>query len=321
MFHVIHLRQDGGAEIGGRELLEAPRGEGDLLWVDIEGREKDAEGFLKEQGVHSLAIEDTFTLDHQPKIESYEKFLFVILRATHLKAGEARIQTVKLAVFLGHGLLITYHRVSLPGVTALRQRLEEEWLPPRLNSTRLFYYLADDLIDRYFPVIDGMADQIEILEEQIFAHPTPQQLEQILEMRRRLSTMRRVMLPHRTVFGHLAAAEIDPRIEAQDALYFRDIHDNVFRLVDALDQQRDLLASTKDTYLSAVGQRTNDVMKVLTLFSALLLPLSVITGLYGMNFPWMPGTDSPYGFWAVLAVMVGLGTGLILWFRHKGWFQ
>ena len=128
------------------------------------------------------------------------------------------------------------------------------------------------------------------------------------------------MLPHRQVFNHLATSGASlPYLDTQSALYFRDIYDNVFRLADAIDQQREALGNAKDTYLSVVSQRTNDIMKVLTLFSAILLPLTFIAGVYGMNFENMPELHSRYGYFAVLGIMVSVGVGLVAWFRHKRW--
>jgi magnesium transporter len=129
------------------------------------------------------------------------------------------------------------------------------------------------------------------------------------------------MLPHRQVFSHLANSGSGqvPQIDAQAALYFRDIYDNVFRLADAIDLQRDALANSKDTYLSVVSQRTNDIMKVLTLFSAILLPLTFIAGVYGMNFDNMPELHSRYGYFATLTTMIVVAVGLLTWFRRKRW--
>ena len=140
----------------------------------------------------------------------------------------------------------------------------------------------------------------------------------MLAIRRQLATLRRTMLPHRQVFQHLANSRGNG-IDDTAALNFRDTLDNVLRLTDAIDQQRDLLTNVKDTYLSVVAQRTNDVMRVLTVFSAIVLPLSLIAGIYGMNFQHMPELAKPWGYPFVLGSMVALAAGMLLWFRRKGW--
>jgi magnesium transporter len=144
------------------------------------------------------------------------------------------------------------------------------------------------------------------------------QLEKILDLRRRLGVLRRIMLPHRAVFSHLGNSR-DDLFDATASLNFRDTLDNVLRLTDAVDQQRDQLANVKDTYLSVVSQRTNEIMKVLTLFSAIMLPLTFIAGVYGMNFEHMPELATKYGYFAVLGLMAVVAAALFYFFRRKRW--
>lgn len=322
MFRVISIGPDGFPRHGSLEVLTEPPAEGTLVWIDIGVNNPEAERFLEVQGFHPLAIEDTFTLHHQPKVDDYGNYLFVIVRGIDFNTDDSSLDTLKLAAFLSPGRLVTCHRKPLRSVEAIHKRLCEGGFVPggSRNPGHLLYQLCDEMIDRYFPIVDEIDDGLEILEEEIFKKPKPEQLATILELRRRLSTLRRVMLPHRQVFNHLATPGASDYIDSQDALYFRDVMENVYRLGDAIDQQRDIVTSTKDTYLSAVGQRTNDIMKVLTLVSVILLPMSVLTGLYGMNFDIIPGAHNPAGFWAVLGGMVAVGGALIGLFHRKGWF-
>jgi|CXWL01.1.fsa_nt_gi magnesium transporter len=322
MFRVVTIGPDGFPRQGGTKLLSEPASDGTLVWIDIERHSPEAERFLEEQGFHPLAIEDTFTSQHQPKVEDYGTYLFVIVRGIDFDSKEAGLETVKLAAFIAGGRLVTCHRKPLRSVDAVHHRLCEGGFVPggSRNPGHLFYQLCDEMIDRYFPIVDEIDDGLEKLEEEIFERPKPHQLVGLLELRRRLSTLRRVMLPHRQVFNHLATPGASDYIAAQDALYYRDVMENVYRLGDAIDQQRDLVVSTKDTYLSAVGQRTNDIMKLLTLVSVILLPMSVLTGLYGMNFEVIPGAHEPSGFWWIVLGMTAIATGLVWFFRKKRWF-
>jgi magnesium transporter len=307
----------GEARCGGEELLREAPPAGAWRWIDVEGSGPEVERLLLDFGFHPLAVEDTITLQHQPKVESYPDFLFAIVRGIDFNKKGTRLGTVKLAAFLGAGRLVTCHRAPMRSVAAVRQRIADSGLAPRGGPAHLLYLLYDQVIDYYQPVLDELAQAVEKLETQIFAAAAQHHLERLLELRRRLATLRRVMLPHRQVFHHLASGQ-SPLIGDQ-ALFFRDINDNVYQLTDAIDQQRDQLGGAKDTYLSVVSQRTNDVMKVLTLFSATLLPLTFIAGVYGMNFEHMPELASRYGYFAVLAVMAGVAVALVAWFRHKGW--
>jgi magnesium transporter len=323
---VMLFSPDGAVRSGGRELIAAagagaPEGaaEGGFAWVDLEGQAADTERLLLEMGFHPLAVEDTLTLEHQPKIEEYPGCLFVIVRGLDFNRAGTRLTTLKLAAFLDGRRLVTYHRAPMRSVAGVRQRLADGQRAPQGGPVHLFYSICDQVIDHYFPVLDKVAEEVEKTEEEIFQGPTQSHLQRLLELRRRLATLRRVMLPHRQVFNHLANAKT-PYVDDATALYFRDIYDNVLRLADAIDQQRDLLASTKDTYLSVLGQRTNEVMKVLTLFAAILLPLSLIAGIYGMNFEHMPELHTRWGYFGALGLMAAVAAALAWWFRRRGWF-
>jgi magnesium transporter len=311
---------DGSVVCGGPELLAAPAPDGSWLWVDIEGLDADTESVLLAQGYHPLAIEDTLTLAHQPKVEEYDGYLFTIVRGVDFNKQDEDLGTLKLASFLDGRRLFTVRRAPMRSVAGVRQKIAASGKAPQGGPCHLLYLIFDQLIDFYFPIVDETAEEIEALEEQIFDLPRPEHLQRVLGLRRRLATLRRVMLPHRQVFSHLASSsQHTPYLDAQSALFFRDIYDNVFRLADAIDLQREGLANTKDTYLSVVSQRTNDIMKVLTLFSALLLPLTFIAGVYGMNFENMPELHSRYGYFATLGTMMVVAVALLTWFRHKRW--
>lgn len=315
MLRVLLFQADGQLVRGGEELLSEPVPEGGAVWIDFEGRAKDAERRLLEMGFHPLAVEDVFTLQHLPKLEVYGDHLFVLVRGVDF--SRSRLETLKLAAFLSARRLVTCHRAPLRSITSVRRQLEEEGRG-RPDMIHLFYLLCDELLGHYFPVVDTIAAEIEELEEEIFDDPRQEQLERLRDLSRQLSLLRRVMLPHRQVFQRLASRQL-ALIGEHQALYFRDLYDDVFRMADAAEQQRDQLASAKDTYLSMVAQGTNEVMKVLTLFSAVLLPLTFIVGVYGMNFRYMPEIEWRYGYFVVLGAMACLVAGMLWWFRRKRW--
>lgn len=318
MIQILLFHPDGQIESGGPELIEAPPPEGALVWIDVQGQTRDNQALIEGMGFHPLAVEDTFTLEHQPKVEEYDDCLFIIVRGINFSEKSDRLETLKLAAFLSARRLVTFHRAPMRSVNAVRTRLLETGRSPRGGLDHLLYLIYDEMIGHYFPVVDEIGSQIETLEEEIFEEPREEHLEAILRLRRRLSTVRRVMLPHRQIFNHLSTGDVD-FVSPQNALYFRDVYDEVFRLADAVDQQREQISSVRDTYLSVISQRTNEVMKVLTILSAVLLPLSLIAGIYGMNFAHMPELHSRWGYPAVLAFMALLAGGLVALFRRKGW--
>ncbi len=293
---------DGGVTCGGRELLDRPVPEGGALWVDVEGYRPEHEQLLASWGFHPLALEDTFTLQHQPKVEEYADHLFVIVRGLDFNprhSKEETLGTLKLAAFLSAGRLVTVHRAPLKSVETVRRRVEESGRALPGGAPQLLWSICDEMMDLYFPIVDDIGAEIETLEASVVDSPEQSHLERVLALRRKLSTLRRSMLPHRQVFNHLANSR-SGYFDDTAALNFRDTLDNVLRLADAIDQQRDLLVNVKDTYLSVLSQRTNETMRVLTVFSAIVLPLSLVAGIYGMNFDNMPELHSRWGYFAVL---------------------
>ena len=320
MMQIVVFAADGSVVCGGEELLAQAVDPSRAAWIDVEGEREAAERLLGDLKFHPLAIEDTFTLLHQPRVEEYDDDLFVIVRGIDFNDADplAHLETLKLAVFLRSNLLITVHRAPLRSVSTVRQRLEESRKALPGGVAQILWSICDEIVDLYFPVLDGIGLEIENLEAEVLDSTGREQLEKILELRRKLGVLRRIMLPHRAVFNHLSNSR-DKLFDATASLNFRDTLDNVLRLIDAIDQQRDQLANVKDTYLSVVSQRTNEIMKVLTLFSAIMLPLTFIAGVYGMNFEHMPELHSRSGYFIVLGVMVVVAVGMVVLFRRKKW--
>ena len=320
MIRTVVFETDGRVLYGGEELLDRAKDPSIAGWIDIEGDRSIAEKLLQDLEFHPLAIEDTFTLLHQPRVEEYDNDLFVIVRGIDFNDEDpaAHLDTLKLAAFLRRNLLITVHRAPLRSVNIVRKRMEESRKALSGGVVQLLWGICDEMMDLYFPIVDGIGAEVEKLEAKVLEDTGREQLERILDLRRRLGVLRRIMLPHRAVFSHLGNSR-DDLFDATASLNFRDTLDNVMRLTDAVDQQRDQLANVKDTYLSVVSQRTNEIMKVLTLFSAIMLPLTFIAGVYGMNFEHMPELSTKNGYFVVLGSMVVVAVGLFIFFRRKKW--
>jgi magnesium transporter len=320
MIRVVIFDAEGSVRCGGAELVPEALDPAIAGWIDMEAEPEAAEKLLREQNFHPLAIEDTFTLQHQPRVEEYGDHLFVIVRGIDFNSdlADGELQTLKLAAFLRPNLLLTVHRAALRSVQVVRNRVEESGRAMHGGVVQLLWSICDEMIDLYFPIVDEIGMQMEALEQEVLNDAEREDLQTILDMRRKLGVLRRTMLPHRAVFSHLANSR-DPLFDATASLNFRDTLENVLRLTDAVDQQRDQLSNVKDTYLSVISQRTNEIMKVLTLFSAIMLPLTFIAGVYGMNFEYIPELSSHYGYFAVLGAMVVVAAGMVVWFRRRRW--
>ncbi len=318
MIQVVLFRADGSLECGDTSLLALPLAPDDRLWIDVEGQTEDSMAFVEGLGFHSMAVKDCFTLQHQPKIEDYDDCVFLIVRGIDFNRSDGQLETLKLAAFLTAERLVTFHRAPMRSVRTVRERLRESHRSPPGGLSHLLYSLYEEMIGLYFPVVDEVGDQLEELEDAIFSDPREEQLVKILALKKRLASLRRVMLPHRQVFNHLGSGSVE-EIDPREAVFFRDVYDDVVRLADAIDLQRDQLLSVRDTYLSVISQRTNEIMKVLTVISAVLLPLTVIAGIYGMNFQHMPELERPWAYPTVLGLMAAVGLGMFFFFRRRGW--
>lgn len=296
-----------------------PRDEETVLWLDLQSPVEDELALLERPfEFHPLAIEDCLTPAHQPKIEDFGDYLFLIFRGIDFNPPVKGFETLKLAAFLAPRFLVTYHRAPMRSVAAVRDKYARDTDLRSRGPGHLLYEILDHLIELYFPLLDSIDEEIEEIEDELFRDPSDETLDAIHDAKRRSFEVKRTLAPHRDVFGRLGRGEVrvlEPGILA----FYRDLYDSVYRLTELADSYRDLLTSALDSYLSIVSQRLNEVMKVLTIFATILLPLTFIAGVYGMNFEYMPELGWRYGYFAVWAVMLAVAGGLLLYFRRRGW--
>jgi magnesium transporter len=301
------------------EVVRLFQSEGGALWVDLlvadasaalarlranpgDGAGSQPEQVLRDRfGFHPLAVEDALTTNHAPKIDDHEAYLFGILHTP--AAEEGRVRTRTLSFFLGRRTLVTVHKA------------------PRVlghDVDLALYALLDELVRDFDPVADELGLAIDALEPQALRGRDETVLHRILDLKRRAATLFRVLRPQRDVIGTLARGEF-PLVSKKARLYFRDVYDHCVRLHDLLEGYRDSIASLRDAYLASVNNRMNRTMQTLAAVTTVLLPLTVVTGVYGMNFEHMPELSSPYGYPAVLALMAAISVTLFLLLRKKRW--
>ncbi|MFN2421358.1 MAG: magnesium/cobalt transporter CorA [Gemmatimonadota bacterium] len=292
----------------------------DTLWIDLEEPTDEELRLLEDPfRFHPLAIEDCLTPEHQPKIEDFGPYLFLIFRGIDPSAPETTFETIKLAAFLGPNFLVTYHRRPMRSVNTVKAKYARGAGPVNLRgSDYLLYEILDHLIEHYFPVLERLEDQMDMIEHDLFSKCGPQTLDRILTTKRQVAEIKRTLAPHRDVLGRIGRGEYE-EIDAPEAVFYRDLYDSTVRLTETADAYRDLLSGLFDAYLSIISNRINEVMRVLTIFASIMLPLTFIVGVYGMNFDYMPELRWRYGYFAVLGLMTAVTAGLLLFFRRKGW--
>jgi len=293
--------------------------EGGLLWVDIEGfNEAEIAQLEKAFNFHPLAIEDCISTSQRPKIDKYDDYLFTILHAAHLKPKKFGIETIELNSFVGKNYIVTVHGVSIPSINSIKARCKKNPALMSKGSSELFYLIVDAMIDNYFPILDKLDNEIDKVEKGIFENPGEKLLDKLFSLKNDTLALRRIIGPQREAINLIARGEY-PMIGEGLGLYFRDVSDQLARIVDILETYRDILSSTMDGYMSTISNKTNEVMKILTIIMTMMMPLTLITGVYGMNFKFMPELYSPYGYYTTLSLMLLIALGMLIFFKRKKW--
>jgi magnesium transporter len=285
-----------------------------LPWFDIDDPASPALDELASRfHLHELQIEDARHRPQPPKTDEYGHYLFTILKHLRQRGGEFVFDDFD--VFLGPGFLITVHHGECHLIDKVKKLAQQTSLD-RLD--RIFYHLVDETVDEYVNALDAIADEVAGVESEVLEHPEPPILRKIFNLKRRLIDFRRVASGMREVVNAIIRREKGLMGDDLDP-YFRDIYDHLIRTVDLIETYRDLLTGSLDIYLSAVANRTNEVMKILTIWGTVALPLVIITGFFGMNLP-LPWSHRPHGTWLAVALMAISTALVLLYFKRKHWF-
>lgn len=290
------------------------------VWVDLDQATPEESRVLTDVfHFHELAVEDALSEMHHPKIESYGSYLYLILHGIDFSANEHCFRTRDIDFFLGSNYLVTVHPGVSRSIGKIRELCRRNGRVLGEGPGELLYRIVDTMVDNYRPEVDGLSERLDALEEEVFERPNQKLVRDILEFKRDISSLRQVVLPQRDAVGRLARREF-PLINEQLAYHFRDVHDHLVRLTDESMFFQDRVTSILDAHLSTISNQLNSVMKVLTIIATLFMPLTVLTGLYGMNvqIPHLPGGER-IQFWWVFVMMVVMSGGMLGYFRRRGW--
>jgi len=292
-----------------------------VIWVDMEApTEADERVLLDVFKFHPLTVEDCRENRHYPKIEEFEGYLYFIIHGVTADISPERFNTIELDGFLGRNYVITYHHEMFRSINNVKQLLRTTPVACQRGTAFLLHQILDQVVDYYSPVLDDFDDRIDKLEDDIFTlrRPNNMILSEIMDLKRSVLRLRRISgkqmdILHRMSRGEFALITEDMRP------FYRDVYDHLVRVVDLAESYRDLISGSLEAYLSVVSNRLNEIMKVLTIFSAIMLPLTFIAGVYGMNFENMPELHSRYGYYAVWVIMLVVAVAMLLFFRARGW--
>ena len=312
-------------DISPEEFPRLVRDKRGLLWVDFIGEPVEtAEPVLLSFGFHPLAIDDALEETHAPRIDDWGDYIYLVMNMMNYKhvAGVFESEIDELDIFLGRNYVITHHDQLLSAIEDIWSSYQRDERHVQEGPDHLLYRIIDSIVMGYMPLVEQIDNQIDQIEDQVFDRPTRATLEQIFALKRILLSMRRILLPQREVLNKLARDEyrvIDPK----DRIFFRDIYDHLVRLHDLNENLRDLVGGVMDTYLSVINNRMNEIMKTLAVITTLFMPITFVTGFFGMNFfepvAQLFGWTSRQVFGVTLVILLGLPIIMYMWMRRRTW--
>jgi magnesium transporter len=291
------------------------------IWVDMENPTLDEDKILTDVfGLHPLIVEDCRADRHHPKIEEFPDYLYFIMHGVRADTSAERFNTIELDGVLGPNYILTYHHDVFRSINNVKQRVRNSPLTCQRGPTFLMHQILDQIVDYYSPVLDDFDERISNLEDNIFSLNQPDNsiLEEIMSLKRSVLRLRRISSKQLDILYRMSHGQY-ALIDEHALPFFRDIYDHLVRVTDLAENYRDLITGALDAYLSVISNRMNEIMKVLTIFSAVMLPLTFIAGVYGMNFDNIPELHTSYGYFIVWFIMISVALGMLTFFWRRGW--
>ncbi len=319
--------QDRLETLGVDQLAAATAGNGDPVWVDLALPSAAEVDLLTDCfHFHPLAVSDCFNKRHLPKVEQYGQTVFLIVHGPDTSAPDQRVGSRMLAAFLRGPLLVTVRLTAMVWVGEMQEQARRNPREVfRAGVAHIFCVVFDRMIEHYQALVDQMSDGVDALEEEVLTEPAPDVLQRVHAARQNLLRLRRLISLERDMTAKVARGDF-PQLSEQERYYFRNIYDHLNHIHEELDLQRDSLTGVRDGYLSVLSNRmnelsleTNRVMKVLTMLSMALLPMTLVAGIFGMNFTHLPWLDEPWGgaLGITLTLLPGVAVGIFYWWA--GW--
>ena len=294
---------------------------GSVIWVDMEApSEADDQVLLDIFKFHPLTVEDCRANRHHPKIEEFPDYIYFIVHAVRTDSSPDRFNTIELDGFLGGNYVVTYHHESFPSILKVKQAVRSSPITCQRGGAFLLHQIIDGIVDDYLPVMDDFDERINALEDDIFAFNRANQeiLEEILGLKRSVLRLKRISSKQLEVLYRMSHGQF-PQISGPVLPFYRDIYDHLVRVSDLAESYRDLISGSLEAYLSVVSNRLNEIMKVLTIFSAVMLPLTFIAGVCGMNFEHMPELKWRLGYYGAWGIMILVAIVMLTFFWRRGW--
>lgn len=294
---------------------------GEVTWINVTGiaKAKDLEKLGECYKIPPLVLEDILEVGQRPKVEDYDEYLYIVLNSIRPVAEGEELVAEEISLILGPHYLLSFYSGDNDIYASVRERLlQAKGRIRKLGADYLAYALIDLVVDNYFIELEKFGDQMESLEDEVVANPSPRTLRDVHRFKNNMIMLRKSLWPLREVIARLERRE-SPLISEALGNYFRDVYDHTIIAIDTVETYRDILSGMLDIYLSSMSNRLNSIMKVLTIIATIFMPLTFITSLYGMNFKNMPELQWEYGYFMVLGAVVVIALSMLEYFRRKGW--
>ncbi|MFH1637437.1 MAG: magnesium/cobalt transporter CorA [Candidatus Woesearchaeota archaeon] len=299
------------------ETLKRIQSSSGKYWIDMDAPTQEELKLLSENlGIHPLVIEDISMQSTRPKMDHYDDYTFFVTFA--VEKDNSAIHLNEVDYIIGKNYVVSTHKKPVKEIELFKSK--EDRISSRMSKGQdfLLHHLIDMQVDAYFPVLESIEEEMDAIESKVVSVASPDLVKKVVHIKRKLLLIRRVVSPFRDIVSAVTKNTI-PNMSRNVELYFRDVYDHILRVNDMIDTNREIISTILEVHLSATSNRLNEIMRVLTVFSTILLPLTFIASLYGMNFRNMPELYHPYGYFITLSVMGLIAIGMLGWFKHKKW--
>ena len=324
--NLIHYNKDIFFESSFSDLakcVESAQNTDLVTWIEFQGLwdKKVIEEIGNQFGIHRLFLEDVLNTDHRPKIEEMDDILLSIIKmvSCEIQDGRPKVKSFQTSLVFGKGFVLSFCDIKDDIFKPVKERIRNSvWKIRTLKSDYLFCALMDFLIDQYYFVLDKLEDHFELLEDKMTQNVKNIKPLDILSLKSELLYLRKTIFPLKEGLNKVIDGS-HPGIEAANIRYYKDVQDHIVQIIEVIDYYNELTDSLMDFYQNTINTKMNEIMKVLTLFAALFIPLTFIVGIYGMNFKFIPELDWKYGYFVVWFLIISISVGMILFFKKKKW--
>jgi magnesium transporter len=298
-----------------------------VTWINVDGvHQVDIiEKVGKHFGLHPLVLEDIVNTGQRPKMEDFEDYIFIVLKMLYHSEKDDEIKAEQISLILGKNFVLSFQETEGDVFNFVRERIKNsKGRIRKVGADYLIYALLDAIVDNYFIILEKIGEKVEVMEEELVSNPIPETLQAIHNMKREMIFLRKSVWPLREVISGLQRGE-SKLMHKSTNIYLRDMYDHTIQVIDTVETFRDMISGMLDIYMSSVSNKMNEVMKVLTIFAAIFIPLTFVAGVYGMNFnpeasPFnMPELGWQWGYPMVWIIMIAVATTMLIYFKRKKW--